>query len=300
MGGTVSSRFFWTDWLSDAGLRRSSLAARGLWMDMLCIAAEHSPRGYVAVNGTGLTADELAGMCGTDLGTAKNLIEELERNGVFARRRDGTIYSRRMIRDEKNREIGRKNGKLGGNPSLSKTKGNSSADNQKVKGSHKGEGSPLASTSSVSKDSEQASRPVAGGALAVCRRAVTEAFLAAQARSPEAPQILPDTARVEVWAAQGFDLVICAAVVVDGLSRKPSISTLKYFDGAIKDAHEKRVKSNGSAERKSAEPKEVLWRRQWDWWRRTGEWPGVWGASPDASHGCEIPKELIERWSAET
>ena len=47
----------------------------------------------------------------------------------------------------------------------------------------------------------------------------------------EAPQILPDTARVEVWAAQGFDLVLCAAVVAEGLGRKPSISTLKYFDG---------------------------------------------------------------------
>ena len=42
-----------------------------------------------------------------------------------------------------------------------------------------------------------------------------------------------------------------------------------------------------------------VWRRQWDFWRRTGTWPIVWGPDPTASYGCEIPKHLREQWSAE-
>lgn len=114
------SKFFWSDWSSDPALRVCSLAAQGLWMRLLCVAAEHDPIGYVAINGRSLGVTDIARLAGVTETAAAELLEDLSRNGVFSRDRKGCIYSRRMIRDEKRRKLNVKNGKSGGNPSLSK------------------------------------------------------------------------------------------------------------------------------------------------------------------------------------
>lgn len=118
MSGTVWTKFFWADWQSDPALRLCSYAARGLWMDMLCIAAAHDPIGYVAVAGRGLSETDIARMTGGSESEVHALLGDLERNGVFSRDRKGTIYSRRMIADARKAAISRKNGKNGGNPKL--------------------------------------------------------------------------------------------------------------------------------------------------------------------------------------
>lgn len=114
-------KWYWQNWLSDAGLRRCSLQARGMWMDMLCVAAQHDPIGYVAVNGEALTPDDVARLCGTSSAEASTLISELERNGVFSRNGKGIIYSRRMVRDAKAHAESMKYGRRGGNPALNPT-----------------------------------------------------------------------------------------------------------------------------------------------------------------------------------
>ncbi len=133
MTGTLWTKFFWSDWLSDVGLRRCSIEARGLWMDMLCVAAAHDPIGYVAVNGEALSETEIAKLACLDSTVASTLLSELDRNGVFSRTRTGMIYSRRMVRDEKKSRNSQKNGKLGGNPTLC----NKSRKNTQDKGRHK-------------------------------------------------------------------------------------------------------------------------------------------------------------------
>ncbi len=40
-------KFYWNDWQGDPCLRVCGLAAQGLWMRMLCLAAEADPIGYV-------------------------------------------------------------------------------------------------------------------------------------------------------------------------------------------------------------------------------------------------------------
>jgi hypothetical protein len=135
MAGTTWSKFYWSDWLSDPSLRACSPAARGLWIDMLCVAAGHDPIGYVAVNGRSLSTEEIARIAGLTALEVGTLLGELERNGVFSRDRKGVIFSRRMVRDEKRAKSARKNGKNGGNPNLTKS---DSSDNP-VKGSVKGE-----------------------------------------------------------------------------------------------------------------------------------------------------------------
>lgn len=133
MSGTIWSKFYWSDWDTDPAVRLCSMAAQGLWMRMLCIAAAHDPIGYVAVAGKGLDETSLARLTGCLESEAASLLGELDRNGVFSRDRQGRIYSRRMIKDAKKSAIARKNGKNGGNPTLSNHDEISSSDKGGVK-----------------------------------------------------------------------------------------------------------------------------------------------------------------------
>lgn len=107
------SKFFWSDWEADQGLRLCSLSAQGLWMRILCVCARHEPKGYLAINGNPLAVDAIARLAGVAETEAGTLLDELERNGVFSRNRAGCIYSRRMVRDEKRSQEGRKHKKRG-------------------------------------------------------------------------------------------------------------------------------------------------------------------------------------------
>src|SRR5690349_10503316 len=115
MSGTTWSKFYWSDWESDPALRLCSLAAQGLWMRMLCVAASHDPVGFVAVAGKGLDETALARLTGCSESEIASLLGELAAHGVFSRDRHGRIYSRRMLRDTRKSSDAKKNGKLGGN-----------------------------------------------------------------------------------------------------------------------------------------------------------------------------------------
>ena len=120
MTGTSWGKFFWNDWQGDPCLRLCGLAAQGLWMRMLCLAAESDPIGYVKIAGRPCTAQDLVKLTGESNETVDRLLSELETNGVFSRTRGNVIYSRRMVRDSKRSAKARETGKLGGNPTLSK------------------------------------------------------------------------------------------------------------------------------------------------------------------------------------
>ena len=130
-------KFFWKDWSNDQALRLSSLAAQGLWMRILCVAAEADPIGYVRVNGRALGVTDIAKLAGVTETECASLLSELDRNGVFSRDKSGTIYSRRMVRDRKSQIRSVENGKKGGNPTLSKDKEISDQDNPHLKGGDK-------------------------------------------------------------------------------------------------------------------------------------------------------------------
>lgn len=106
-------------------------------MRMLCIAAAHDPVGYVSVAGKPLDETGLARLTGVSESEVAILLQELSEHDVFSRDRHGRIYSRRLIRDAKKQAIAKKNGKRGGNPTLSKQLENPSSDNPKVKGRDK-------------------------------------------------------------------------------------------------------------------------------------------------------------------
>jgi len=107
------------DWLSDEGLRACSLAARGLWIDMLSLMHKCDRRGYLQLLGKPLTLDQLARMTGSSTADLSPLVAELLNSGVASALDDGTIYSRRMVRDQQKRDKCAAAGlKGGGNPAL--------------------------------------------------------------------------------------------------------------------------------------------------------------------------------------
>lgn len=107
-------QFYPGDWLKDPAVRSVSLAARGLWIDMLCLMHESPRRGYLQhANGKPVTAEQLARMTGCSTDEVSRLLQELENAGVFSCTEHGVIYSRRMIRDEHIRQVRREAGKKG-------------------------------------------------------------------------------------------------------------------------------------------------------------------------------------------
>lgn len=111
-------KFYPADWRADPALKVTSLAARGLWIEMLSLMHDADPRGSLLVKGKIVTSPMLAALVGYDEVTVSGLLRELEENGVYSRKKNGVIYSRRMELDENKARKNRENGKMGGNPSL--------------------------------------------------------------------------------------------------------------------------------------------------------------------------------------
>jgi len=185
-----SSTFYWKDYENDEGLRISSLAAQGLWMRLLCIAAKSEPFGYISVNGYPLDATGTARLAGVTEGEAAALLDELERNGVFSRDRKGRMFSRRMVKEAETRAKNQKNGRLGGNPALSasngkqkeKTQSVNPPDKPEVKGQDK---APLPISPSLSDTSYLQEEKSSSSAQA--RLSILEEVMLAVGVDPKAP-----------------------------------------------------------------------------------------------------------------
>ena len=110
-------KLFWRDWQSDSGLRSCSLAARGLWFEMLCIMAQAEPYGHLIQAGKPIGDVHLARLVGSDEREIKSLRDELLSAGVPSVENEVWI-SRRLVRDNQTREKLSAAGKKGGNPNL--------------------------------------------------------------------------------------------------------------------------------------------------------------------------------------
>ncbi|HXC61949.1 MAG TPA: hypothetical protein VNV63_04690, partial [Nitrospiria bacterium] len=104
MGKLPAFMFYPGDWQKDPCLRRCSKAAKGVWMDMLCLLFECPVRGvFVDASGKPWSDEEIAEAIGGDIGANMGHIAELVSKGVAQRDTRGAIFSRRMVRDEQNR-----------------------------------------------------------------------------------------------------------------------------------------------------------------------------------------------------
>jgi hypothetical protein len=112
MAKNPSSVWYWNDWALDPAVRLCSMAARGMWMEMLAIAAAATPYGHVQVGDKPCSPDDLAQLTGQRKQDVSRWVRELETNGVFSRTEDGTIFCRRMVRETEQRQNKRKKAKV--------------------------------------------------------------------------------------------------------------------------------------------------------------------------------------------
>lgn len=255
MSGTVWTKFFWSDWANDPALRLCSLSSQGLWMRMLCVAAEADPTGYVTVNGRPLGVTDIARLAGVTETECESLLSELDRNGVFSRTRNGVIYSRRMVRDMKTAKKNRENGKKGGNPSLrnntEKILSVNPPDNHEVK-AHK----PIANSQESSSSARERRSPI------TARHRVIAANLLDRGKADLSP-----------WEARFLTDLIGKTVISAKMQ-------------ATLDAIAAKVGIN-------AETVMATWRHRIDTARQLSQWDVKWGPMP-GKLGCLAPDEMLQ------
>lgn len=102
----------------DVALQSCSIAARGLWYELLWVMHDGEPYGHLSVEGNRLSEQQVATLVGVTPSVFRKLSAELLAAGVPSQREDGCWFSRRMVRDEEIRLARANGGKAGGNPAL--------------------------------------------------------------------------------------------------------------------------------------------------------------------------------------
>lgn len=124
MSATHSTKWFWSDWLGDQEVRRLTPAERGMWIDLLGLAAVGSPVGYVCDDrGRSLPLDEIRRVTNAaDIDEVTKLIAGILEKGAASRDRAGRLYNRRMVREAELSAKRKKVGRLGGEATALKWK----------------------------------------------------------------------------------------------------------------------------------------------------------------------------------
>lgn len=103
---------------------------------------------------------------------------------------------------------------------------------------------------------------------------------------------LPETSRAGLWLSQGYQEDICLAVIADIVKKKPSITTLNYFDKPIADAHSSKAPPRQAVAQKT---EDTDWNAVLSTFKKTGRW-SRW-AGPDLdSPGCLAPPEMLANY----
>jgi hypothetical protein len=108
-------KFYVDDWLADEKARLCTSGARGLWIDMICLMWKSDIRGVlVQPNGFPVDARMLARLTGNGNKSTSKWLTELEVFGVCSIDVNGSYFCRRMVKDERVRQVRAAAGKKGG------------------------------------------------------------------------------------------------------------------------------------------------------------------------------------------
>lgn len=118
------------------------------------------------------------------------------------------------------------------------------------------------------------------------RQAIVQAF--ESANSPN----LPETSRAELWLTQGYQEDICLAVISELVRKKPSVTTLNYFDRAIAEAHASKAPPRQAVAMK---PEEVNWDDVLTTYKKMGHW-SKWAGPDLSSPACRAPPEMLAKY----
>jgi hypothetical protein len=100
-------KFYHHDWLSDPALSACSQAARGFFIDLVCLMFDMPRRGVLFTQDRPWTTKEAAAAVRGDPRTNAGHMRELLRLGVLKKNEKGEIHSARLVRDESRREMER-------------------------------------------------------------------------------------------------------------------------------------------------------------------------------------------------
>jgi hypothetical protein len=114
MGTRPWMKFYPSDWIGSSRLRRCSIAARGLAVELMCHMHMGEPYGHLTVKGD----TEIARLVGLPHQTVRKLLPMLVATGVVCLSQTGTIFSPRMVRDYEKHLKRQADGGKGGNPAL--------------------------------------------------------------------------------------------------------------------------------------------------------------------------------------
>lgn len=118
-GRLPAFQFYPADWRKDPGVQSLDFETRGIWWEIICLLHESDERGVLLLNGQPMPEDALCRLLGLDNQKLTTALTTLLTYGVAKRREsDNAIYSKRMVADEKLRQIRREAGFKGGNPAL--------------------------------------------------------------------------------------------------------------------------------------------------------------------------------------
>lgn len=204
-------QFYPGDWRKDVELRACSLAARGLWIDLMCVMHECDPYGHLALNGAPMTPAKIAGQIGVTPQQVKKLLDELIENGVARKTDNGTIYSKRMVDDERIRNARAAGGKAGSEHGIKGAE--HGAKGGRPAGNKGGLETPLptdlkpppSSSSSSSPSGELAREPSPAGAVCKALRAI--GFAQTNPSDPRLIALLGAGATLEEIVAVGEEAV---------------------------------------------------------------------------------------------
>jgi hypothetical protein len=123
MSAKQSTTWFWSDWAGDLAVRRLTPAERGLWIDLLALAATGNPTGYVCdERGEPLAVEQIAHFANCSAAEASSLIDGILAEGVASRDRSGRLFNRRIVRDIELSVKRRRAGQAGGTATARKWK----------------------------------------------------------------------------------------------------------------------------------------------------------------------------------
>ena len=111
-------KWYPTDWRADPKLRMCSLAARGLWIELIGYMHEGEPYGHLTINGLSPTIEDVSALVGRPLTEVRKAMGELEQRQVYSVDDEKRMFSRRMVRDKAKAERDKTNGADGGNPEI--------------------------------------------------------------------------------------------------------------------------------------------------------------------------------------
>jgi uncharacterized protein YdaU (DUF1376 family) len=119
-------QFYVGDWRRDVGIQSLSYHYRGIWFELLMLMHCSEQRGKLVLGTRPMSDDSIARLLGLSHGEWTKARQVLVESAVASRDSDGTLYCRRMVREEEIRqskiEAGRKGGLNRGNSLLDSSK----------------------------------------------------------------------------------------------------------------------------------------------------------------------------------